>query len=177
MMLVELESVLMLVIVYITGLASVMVFNKYRYSASSSITGLEERLGRYEDFMTDIRIKLDLLELRSSGYHASRSSHENRDDGDNNTFNHMPKMIRRNLEQEGKGLVDYVLKVLVEGPRTSRQIENVIGRSREHTARLMKKLFELGYVSRDKGGKPYSYTITEDGKNILSEVAGVDTNA
>ncbi len=176
-MLVELESVLMFVIVYITGLASVMLFYKYRGSALFSLTSLDERLGRYEDFMTDVRIKLDLLELRSSGYGSSRSSYEIRDECDGNTSNHMPKMMRRNLEQEGKGLVEYVLKILIEGPRTSRQIKNVIGRSREHTARLMKKLFELGYVSRDMADKPYSYAITEDGKNVLFEVAGVDTNA
>jgi len=75
-------------------------------------------------------------------------------------------------------MADYVLKLLLEGPKTARQIESVIGRSREHTARLMKKLFETGYVSRDMTSKPYTYAITDAGKTILSpQVASVNSSA
>jgi predicted transcriptional regulator len=64
-----------------------------------------------------------------------------------------------------------VLSMLLEGSKTSREIEVAIGRSREHTARLMKKLYEKGYVIRDTSNKPYKYSITEVGKSIIETEA------
>jgi len=164
-MLVEIETVLMVVIAYVIGLLSITFFNKYKASASQTVAQYESRFKEYEDMLVDMRVKLDTLELRSD---VSQVSQETSDIID---ANHKPKAVRRSLEQEGKGLVDYVLKLLVEGPKSSRQIETVIGRSREHTARLMKKLFELGYVTRDTKTKPYTYAITDVGKTMLSQVA------
>jgi len=164
-MLVEIETVLMVVIAYVIGLLSITFFNKYKASASQTVAQYESRFKEYEDMLVDMRVKLDTLELRSD---VSQVSQETSDIID---ANHKPKAVRRSLEQEGKGLVDYVLKLLVEGPKSSRQIETVIGRSREHTARLMKKLFELGYVTRDTKTKPYTYAITDAGKTMLSQVA------
>jgi CTP-dependent riboflavin kinase len=112
-----------------------------------------------------------MMELRASS-DVSQISHEISDVS--RDVNHGAKVIQRNLEQQGKGLVDYVLKLLAEGPKTSRQIEIVIGRTREHTARLMKKLFELGYVTRDTATKPYTYSITEVGRAVLQQVASVN---
>lgn len=60
-----------------------------------------------------------------------------------------------------------VLRFLVEGPRDSAQIRGSVGRSREHTARLMKSLFERGLVSRNDRNKPYVYEITDSGRSYL----------
>lgn len=165
-MLVEIETMLMVVIAYIIGLLSITFFNRYRASTSQTVAQYESRFKEYEDMLVDMRVKLDTLELRGSD--VSQVSQET---GDVSDANHKPKAVRRSLEQEGRGLVDYVLKLLAEEPKTSRQIETVIGRSREHTARLMKKLFELGYVTRDTKTKPYTYAITDVGKTMLSQVA------
>lgn len=171
--LIEFETVLMLVIAYIVGLLSITFFNRYRAGATTQpFAEYEYRFKEYEDMLVDLKIKLDTMELRASSEDVSQASHEIGDV--TRDVNHSPKIIRRNLEQEGKGLVDYVLKLLAEGPKTSRQIETVIGRSREHTARLMKKLFELGYVTRDTTTKPYTYAITEAGKTVLQQVASVN---
>jgi predicted transcriptional regulator len=59
---------------------------------------------------------------------------------------------------------DYVLKLITEKSMTSRDIQITIGRTREHTSRLMKKLFEEGYVERDMKTKPFTYYITDKGK-------------
>jgi len=61
-----------------------------------------------------------------------------------------------------------VLRLLVEGPRTSAQIKDVVGRSREHTARLMKGLFDRGLVVRNDRNKPYVYEITERGRSYAA---------
>ena len=46
---------------------------------------------------------------------------------------------------------------------TSRDIQITLKKSREHTSRLMKKLFEDGFVQRNTESKPYTYSITEKG--------------
>ena len=48
-----------------------------------------------------------------------------------------------------------------EGPKSAPEIGKVIGRSREHTARLMKKLFEEGYVRRDQTRIPFRYSVVD----------------
>ncbi len=55
-----------------------------------------------------------------------------------------------------------VLALLAEqGPKSAPEIGQVIGRSREHSARLMKKLFEEGYVRRDQTRIPFRYSLVE----------------
>jgi len=55
-----------------------------------------------------------------------------------------------------------VLALLSEqGPKSAPEIGKVIGRSREHSARLMKKLYEEGYVNRDQMRIPFRYSAVE----------------
>jgi DNA-binding MarR family transcriptional regulator len=67
------------------------------------------------------------------------------------------------------GTNDYILKLLAERPRTSREVQHAIGRTREHTARLMKKLHDSGLVDRDANSKPFRYKITDSGRERLKE--------
>ena len=55
-----------------------------------------------------------------------------------------------------------VLEMLAnEGPKSAPEIGRVVGRSREHTARLMKKLYEEGYIRRDQTRIPFRYSVVE----------------
>ena len=55
------------------------------------------------------------------------------------------------------------LKILAaEGGKTSRELQERVGRSREHFARLMKRLYERGYVDRDISQIPFMYRINEN---------------
>ena len=69
---------------------------------------------------------------------------------------------------EGTETETRVLRFLSGGPRTSAQIKEEVGRSREHTARLMKALFDRGLVVRNDRNKPYVYEITESGKSYVA---------
>ena len=61
--------------------------------------------------------------------------------------------------------IEHVLKLITEKPMTSRDIEVTFGgRSREHISRLMKKLFDDGFVERNTTKRPYTYSITDSGK-------------
>jgi len=48
----------------------------------------------------------------------------------------------------------------------SSDVSRSLNLSREHTARLMKNLYEMGLVTRS--GKPYKYSLTENGLSIIA---------
>jgi uncharacterized coiled-coil protein SlyX len=63
-----------------------------------------------------------------------------------------------------------VLKMLAtEGPKTAPKIKDAIKLSREHTARLMKKLYEEGYLERDTGKIPFKYRLKKEMKKLLKK--------
>ena len=63
-----------------------------------------------------------------------------------------------------------VLKMLaMEGPKTAPKIKDTIKLSREHTARLMKKLYEEGYLERDTGKIPFKYRLKREMKKLLKK--------
>jgi len=61
-----------------------------------------------------------------------------------------------------------VLTLLSDRPRSTTEIKEVVGKSREHTARLMKSLFDRGLVLRDDSKKPFVYKLSETGRRYLS---------
>jgi len=63
-----------------------------------------------------------------------------------------------------------VLEILTdEGPKTAPEMKSDIELTREHTARLMKKLYVKGYVERDETKTPYAYRIKEEMRKILKK--------
>jgi len=63
-----------------------------------------------------------------------------------------------------------VLEILsTEGDKTVREIRSRIGLTREHTGRLMKNLYDKGYVERRTDRIPYVYRIKEEMRRILSK--------
>ena len=59
------------------------------------------------------------------------------------------------------------MKLLGERPRNTRELTDALAKSREHTARVMKELFELGLVSRNSASKPFVYQLTDEGRRSL----------
>jgi chromosome segregation ATPase len=63
-----------------------------------------------------------------------------------------------------------VLEVLsAEGSKTAPEIKDRIRLSREHTARLMKKLYEKGYLERETGKIPFRYNVKKEMKKFLKK--------
>jgi DNA repair exonuclease SbcCD ATPase subunit len=56
-----------------------------------------------------------------------------------------------------------------EGPKTAPEIKWRIRLSREHTARLMKKLYESGYLERDTNKTPFKYSIKKEMETLLKK--------
>ena len=63
-----------------------------------------------------------------------------------------------------------VLEMLaMEGSKTAPEIRDRIKLSREHTARLMKKLYEEGYLERDTSKIPFKYRVKKEMKKLLKK--------
>jgi TolA-binding protein len=63
-----------------------------------------------------------------------------------------------------------VLEILAnEGEKTAPEIKTRVNLTREHTARLMKKLYEEGYLERTIGKIPFAYRIKEEMRKILKK--------
>ncbi|HTY74291.1 MAG TPA: MarR family transcriptional regulator [Candidatus Nanoarchaeia archaeon] len=54
-----------------------------------------------------------------------------------------------------------------EGPKTAPEIKEKVKLSREHTARLMKKLYEEGYLERETGKLPFRYSVKKEMEKLL----------
>jgi predicted HTH transcriptional regulator len=69
-------------------------------------------------------------------------------------------------------LTDTEVKILKyiqkEGKKTSIEIKNAINLTREHTARLMKKLYIQGYLERRTNKLPYTYELKKEMINLMN---------
>ena len=59
-----------------------------------------------------------------------------------------------------------------EGSKTAPEIKEKVQLSREHTARLMKKLYEEGYLERETGKTPFRYSVKKEMEKLLSKPEG-----
>jgi prophage DNA circulation protein len=70
-------------------------------------------------------------------------------------------------------LTDTEMKVLEmlakEGAKTAPEIKERVQLSREHTARLMKKLYEEGYLEREAGKIPFRYNLKKEMEALLQK--------
>ena len=64
-------------------------------------------------------------------------------------------------------VVEKVLGLITTRSMTSRDIQMTLGRSREHTSRLLNRLYKDGLVDRNTNSKPFSYIITEKGQEKI----------
>jgi hypothetical protein len=56
-----------------------------------------------------------------------------------------------------------------QGPKTAPEIKEKVQLSREHTSRLMKKLYEEGYLERETGKLPFKYSVKKEMETMLQK--------
>ena len=176
----DLGAVLIIAALFFGGGFMLYLFSRLRSGkAPESVTPSSfDRLDYYEKQIIDMKIRLDAMDLDEPDFVEKSSLEE--------IESELPKRPRRR-NQESKPLaqktpqtsripnmsfqnsVEHVLKLITQKPMTSRDIEMTFGsRSREHVSRLMKKLFEDGFVYRDTTSRPYVYTITDQGMGRIN---------
>ena len=82
--------------------------------------------------------------------------------------NHIENHIGRQPNLGFDTVVEKVLGLITTRSMTSRDIQMTLGRSREHTSRLMNRLYKDGLVDRNTNSKPFSYIITEKGREKIN---------
>jgi len=69
-----------------------------------------------------------------------------------------------------------VLEMLTaEGAKTAPEIKERVHLSREHTARLMKRLYEEGYLERETGKIPFKYRVKKEMEKLLGKTETAPT--
>jgi len=88
---------------------------------------------------------------------------------ESNVLTYPPIPLRRERALSSLTSTEYkILELLAkEGEKTAIQIRNEINLTREHTARLMKKLFISGYIERRTDITPYVYRLKREMEDLL----------
>jgi hypothetical protein len=169
---------------FMVGMAIVMVYTKVksafkerRYKTDDTIVEaivLEytRRLRDYDKAIAELRSKVDIMEARAQPHTPMSQQPSQPQPHVAPVTGSVIVTQHAATDMESNGTTNYILKLLSERPRTSREVQQSIGRTREHTARLMKKLHDLGLVSRDINTKPFRYNITDAGHETLKERVG-----
>ena len=187
------EVILSVILAFVVGLGALYVFYKVLplVKPKSELPDItqSERLEYYERQLIDIKIRMDAMEIQGV---------EEKSDNDPNLElkQFLQKLVKNEaVEPQPEKAVEqprttpekidpvpdaprmehvnptiHVLQLITDKTMTSRDIQVTLNRSREHTSRLMKKLFEDGLVERNIETKPYTYSITEKGRTKIDEL-------
>lgn len=177
------DFVILGIFAFLLGMVSMTVyirlkttFEQRQYKVSEAVVEavvLEytRRLSDYDKVISQLRAKVDIIDMRTQPYESGSERPSQPQPHVVSVSEPVTITQRVTTEREINSTTDYILKLLVEKPRTSRQVQLAIGRTREHTARLMKKLHDSGFVNRDITTKPFRYNITDAGQEMLKERA------
>jgi hypothetical protein len=171
------------VVAFLVGMASMTIYTKFktvfekgRYRTNEAIIEavvLEytRRLRDYDKVIAELRARVDIINSRAKPHEVI--SQDSTQQQSHVALMSEPVTVTQHaaIEKEVNSTTDYIFKLLAERPRSSREVQVAIGRTREHTARLMKKLHDLGLVSRDVNTKPFRYNITDAGREMLKKRA------
>ena len=189
------EMILGVIVAFLIGLIGLYGYYKVRpFIKSRNEMGdvsQSERLEYYERQLIDMKIRLDALEIQGIDQNVEDPNVELKSFLEKLAKNEIQEKLTTQKIIEPEVVVEkafstpevveigysnptnHVLHLITNKSMTSRDIQITLKKSREHTSRLMKKLFEDGLVQRNTETKPYTYSITEKG---ISKVEDVQTN-
>lgn len=180
-------SILLIVVVIILAIRlNGRVTSQYHKDGSVELTAVvsefSQRLKRLEEGLVDQKVKLEIFELRQQR-RESQAPHmvglnENQVPLHSSLVNEPSHNVRSQKEpsiyvKDGSrsrfGIEYDILRIVLEseGKATAKGIQQRIGRTREHTARMMNSLFHDGLVERDVHMRPFSYSITDKGREMI----------
>ena len=177
----DLDVIFGLVLAFIGGLFTLFVYSRLKAdSASNKQTKADsERLEFYERQLIDLKIKLDAIDLENLSF--SQQIPQNIVRNEEKPVQvvekpvqvvpeqvQVPARVERTPNMSSGDIVEAVLGLITDRSRTSRDIQITLGKSREHISRTMKKMSDDGLVERNTNSKPYSYSITQNGRSKLS---------
>jgi predicted transcriptional regulator len=188
----DMHTLLLVVVSFFSGVAIILSYKAikfFRHNNSSlknaiidnRIKQYADKLHVYDKAIADLNVKVDMLEMSERSHLISRDIESKKEDSGRDI-----DMISQNgviIEELRKktapastqthtylDTLEQILLMLREKPMTTRQIQERVGRSREHTSRVMKGLYNSGFVIRDTSSKPFKYSITDTGLRQLRDL-------
>jgi DNA-binding transcriptional ArsR family regulator len=121
--------------------------------------------------------------LKTMTSHDTSQQRMNTEGTQNNVQTNITPSTSISVRNHGSDLADtrgetiyHVLRLLSENNRTSREIQHAIGKSREHTSRLLKRLYEAGLINRETDSKPFKYSISDAVRSGSQDLSASDTS-
>ncbi len=153
------------------------------------VTDITDQLKKYETRLSDVTSKVDTALALKEQLLPQIEELNKRIDTVVKAQENMAQRISKPQEVKIEGVIPIkreralaqltatelrVLEILTkEGQKTAPELKGEIGLTREHTARLMKKLYQKGYVERNEAKTPYAYRIKEEMRKILKKTESV----
>ena len=176
--------------VIVAGLVILLaVLGRYRELAGESRRSTELARNIYESMSTrfatqderivDLMARVEVFQAKNSEVKSAaplkpvRSGGTSQGESELVAMSHEVSRIGTAIRPPEKSVSDtelIILRALLNGPRTSNAIRDVINVTREHNGRILKQLYERGLVYRKDENKPFIYEITEQGRGYLSKV-------
>ena len=172
------EVILVVIVSFVIGLVGLYSYYKIRPFIKIRNDMIDssqlERLEYYERQLIDMKIRLDSMEMQGIEQKTEEPNFNLKQFLENLAKNQQviekpiepvkievvskeePISTHRMPNLDHNNAIDYVLHLITDKAMTSRDIQITLKRSREHTSRLMKKLFDDGYVKRNTNTKPYT---------------------
>ncbi len=150
------------ILALIIALISMSYVMKLRHKISD-INMVNDLIKFQNDKIAEIALKVDLLSKKLSQdenvKHIS-SDVPIVDSAIKNIVNHV--VAEKNAENfESTDLENAITSVLVDRELSSSEIQKLVGRTREHVSRTLKKMVEEGKLKRDESHKPYKYKLIQ----------------
>ena len=191
------EVILGVIIAFLIGLAGLYGYYKVRpfIKSKSEMTDASqsERLEYYERQLIDMKIRLDAIEIQGIDQKVEDPNMELKQFLEKLAKNEVeeklpiqeviePEVVEEQVSFTPKVVeigysspTNHVLHLITNKAMTSRDIQITLKKSREHTSRLMKKLFDDDLVQRNTETKPYTYSITEKGISKVGDSQSTPT--
>lgn len=156
-------------------------FIKKTEVVEKKITPIEEQLNKISNESLGELAKLPGINVKMSAIEENSNRLETQIMNLENKLKKLTELPEVNIEsvvpirrdKALAALTDTEVAVLeflsTQGSKTAPEIKEKVNLSREHTARLMKKLYDNGYLERDTGKIPFKYSIKREMDNILNK--------
>lgn len=177
----DLEVVFIGMGAFLWGLAVVYLINRFKPKSKGKNRqdSILKHLEFYENQLIDMKIRLDALQMSEapSFYEDSGAKREQFPERERVKEREERKHRERTSRIDLGDIVKNILGLITKKPTTSRDIQITIDKTREHTSRVLKRLYDEGYVQRNIETKPFTYSITQKGKTRLASTKGVISQA
>jgi predicted transcriptional regulator len=175
----DMHTLLLVVVSFFCGVAIILSYKAVKFFKHNNsflknaivdnrIKQYADKLHVYDKAISDLKVKVDMLEMSGTSRLISRDIDKISQKGviiEGSMDKPVPTQTHTYLDT-----LEQILLLLREKPMTTRQIQERVRKTREHTSRIMNGLYHSGFVMRDTSSKPFKYSITDTGLRHLRDL-------